>query len=117
MRARAILGAILILVVSMCAQAQQWSSDPVIDRMKAAEATIIKFQELTAYCKVHYWEKQCDGISGNPTSTFMSYDDALKLGKQERAVNTNVEVAKPKTLGEIAREEKEKKQIQKEQNL
>jgi hypothetical protein len=97
--------------------AQQWSSDPLVDKMKADEAAILKFQELTFYCKSHYWEKQCDGSSGNPPSTFMPYEDALKLGNQARAADASVVVAKPKTLGEIAREEREKKQIEKEQNI
>jgi hypothetical protein len=88
-----------IFLIPGQAGAQQWSSDPVVDRMKKAEAAILDYEAFEAYCEKNPHETKCDGFRENPASKFVPYDDALRVGEQRKT-----EAQKPITLGEVARQ-------------
>ena len=105
----------MVLLCAPTAACQQWSSDPLVDRMKKAQATILAFEELKYYCERHpHDDKECDGINDHIPTTYMDYDDALKLGKQQLEEKAKQEQAKPQTglsLGEVARQLRLRKQV------
>jgi hypothetical protein len=99
----------MLLLLPRSVPAQQWDSDPVVDRMKRAEAALVDYENMLAYCQKHPQETECDGFRENPPSTFVPYDQALKAGEQ-RSDNQ-----KPVSLGEAARQariEKLEKQLE-----
>lgn len=77
----------------------------------------IKAQEVIDYCEQdeNRHKKMCDGVNDHQKSTFMSYDQALKLGQkqldqQERAKKADVPPP-PISLAEYARQQQLRTQI------
>lgn len=95
--------------------AQQWSSDPVVDSLKQHMADLIKAQEFMDYCHRHPHEKECDGVNDGTPSTFVPYDEALKVGQQkldqEKAPKEQPKPADP-SLGEVARQQRVLKMLE-----
>lgn len=94
---------------------QQWSKDPVVDSIDKSIAANINYQNIVAYCKgEHSHDKECEGIYDHIPWTYMSYDDALKLGQKqldEQKVREAQGPVQQRSLGEIAREQKVLKAI------
>lgn len=99
--------------------AQQWSSDPVIDRLKKSEAAILKFDELNNWCRQggNSHNKGCDGINDNQPWTYMTYEDALKLGQKqldEAKAKKDQEAKPPLTVVELVHQTQLLKKMAKE---
>ena len=96
--------------------AQQWSSDPVTDRLKKGTAALMKYQGWLDYCKgEHSHDKECEGIYDHIPWQYMNYEDAVKLGqKQLEEEKARKEQPKPEepSVAEVARHYEQLRQLE-----
>jgi phage tail protein X len=93
--------------------AQQWSKDPVVDRIDKAMAEYMDFRDRENYCHDHRNQDSthyCDGYESHESTVIMDYDEAVKLGQKQldkqKAVQMTAQTPVPqRSLGEIAREQ------------
>jgi hypothetical protein len=109
-----------VLMFVSGARAQQWSKDPVADRLLQLQSDLLKAQEVLNYCEetAHRHEKMCDGVNDGIPSKWMDYEKAETLGQkqldQEKEQDKSPTPTTP-TLGEVARQLRFKHQLLKAQ--
>lgn len=94
----AILLPIFLTVFPASAWAQQWSSDPWIDALKQSMANEIKDPEVIDYCEqdANRQKDMCEGVNDHQKTTFVPYDQALKVGQEKLAqIKANQNVVPP----------------------